>query len=216
MNALYNLVKVGDWPVAISHIQSLADCDAADQLFFLSNGWTAITLACLTAAPLELVQLMITKAKLDSSKRCLLAITDNEWWTALHWAARFHSDPAVLELLIREHPLALSATDSIGRTPQQYATTWNRPVAIASLLTDATNALDSSDYATLAARVHGDERTLRCLALTPDRLAVRTSLLLCLKLVYPGMPVTQTEPLDLRLAHARLCKDVWGVILEFV
>jgi len=59
--------------------------------------------------------------------------------------------------------------------------------------------------------------TLRRLA-SPSyaaRITVRTSLLLCLKNVHPDVPVTPTELLDLSLAHARLCKDVWSVILEF-
>ena len=65
--------------MAIIHIQSLADGDAADQLFYLNkHGSSAIMRACPNDAPLELVQLMITKAKLDSRKRCLLAIT-NQW-----------------------------------------------------------------------------------------------------------------------------------------
>jgi len=62
---------------------------------------------------------MITKAKLDPRKRCLLAITSNTEKTAFHCAAAFHSDHAVVELLIREHPLALSATYNYGRTPLQ-------------------------------------------------------------------------------------------------
>ena len=95
---------------------------------------------------------------------------------------------------------------SQGHTPLQV----DNPTAITSLLTSATNAL--------AARVHGDKFALRCLA-SPSYAAsftVRTSLLLCLKNVHPDVPVAPKEPLDLRLAHARLCKDVWSVILEFV
>jgi len=42
-------------------------------------------IACYRSAPLELVQAMITKAKLESRKRCLLAITDIDRWTALHY-----------------------------------------------------------------------------------------------------------------------------------
>jgi len=78
-----------------------------------------------------------------------------------------------------------------------------------ALLTDATNAL--------TARVHGVKFALRCLA-SPSytaRIAVRSSLLLCLKKVHTDAPVTPTEHLDLRLAHARLWKDVWRVIIEF-
>ena len=58
----------------------------------------------------------------------------------------------------------------------------------------------------------------RCLA-SPSyaaRIAALTSLLLCLKHVHHDVPVMYTEHLDLRLAHARLYKDVWSVILEFV
>jgi len=110
MRALYNLVISQQWQVAITHIQSLADGDAVDQIFFQGKGgYTAIMRACRSSAPLEIVQVMITMAKLDSRKRCLLAITCNNGLIALHWAAWCHSDPAVLELLIREHPLALSS-----------------------------------------------------------------------------------------------------------
>ena len=176
MSALFDLVTNEQWQVAITHILSLADCDAVDQLFFQSStGLTPIMSACCSSAPLELYQVMITKAKLDSRKRSLLAIT-NSRATALHFAA-CHRDSAVVELLIREHPLALSATDSRGRTSQQYATLNNSPAAITSLLTDTTNALAARDYTTLAALVHGSAFALRCLA-SPSyaaRIAVRPS-----------------------------------------
>ena len=117
-NALYKLLVNQQWQVTITHIQSLADGDTADQLFFqCDNGMTAITWACYRSAPLELVQLMITKAKLDPRKRCMLAITANGGWTVLHYAVCYCSDPAVLELLIREHPLALCATYPRDRNP---------------------------------------------------------------------------------------------------
>ena len=156
----------------------------------------------------ELVQAMISSAKLDSRKRCLLAIT-NQWGeTALHFAAQHHSDPAVVEFLISEHPLAQSATKSRSRTPLQLAAFVHRrnPNSIISLLTDATNALAASDYAALATRVHGSAFALSYLA-SPSYaacIAVRTSLLLCLKNVHPDVPVAPTEPLDLLLPHARL------------
>ena len=203
MRALYELVanQQRQWQVAITHIQSLADGDAVEQLFYQDGiGFTATIYACYCSAPLELVQLIITKAKLDSRKMCLLAIiTESNEWTTLHCATNRHSDPAVLELLIREHPLALCAANCDGKTP-------HRPAPFTSLLIDATNALAASDYAALAARVHGDKFALRCLA-SPSyaaRIAVRTSLLLCLKNVHPDVPFTPTEPLDLRLAHASL------------
>jgi len=69
MSALIDLVAVERWQEAVTHIQSLPDGDAAYQLFFKNQyGWTAIVHACLDSAPLELVQLMITKAKLDSGR----------------------------------------------------------------------------------------------------------------------------------------------------
>jgi len=43
--------------------------------------------------------------------------------------------------LIRQRPLALCATNSLGRNPQQSAIYNNRHAAITSLLIDATNAL---------------------------------------------------------------------------
>jgi len=177
ISALYELAQDRDWPVAITHIQSLADGDAVDQLFQQDHvGWTAIMFACSYSAPLELVQLMATKAKLDSRKRCLLAITSGGRRTALHLAAAEHSDLAVLSLLIREYWQVLFATDLQGHTPLQFAIDSNRPAHVA-LLTDTTNALASSDYAALADRVHGDERRIRCLMLPPARRAVRVSLL---------------------------------------
>jgi len=96
MDTLYYHCKECEWQAIITHIQSLADGDAADQIFHQGyNGWTEIMYACLLPVPLELVQLMITRAKLDSRKRCLLTITSSNGWTVLHWAAWRHSDPAV-------------------------------------------------------------------------------------------------------------------------
>ena len=218
MDALYWTVASEQWQWAITHIHSLADGDAVDQVFHHGvfhrcYGVTAITIACSSRAPLELVQLMITKAKLDPRKRCLLAVTDSHGNTTLN-RATLHNDPAVVELLIREHPLTLSTISFWGCL--EYSDV--RLAAITSLLTDATNALAAGDYAALAARVHGSSFALRCLV-SPSyaaRLAVRISLLLCLKTVHPDVPVAPTEPLDLRLAHARLCKDVWSGILKFV
>jgi len=223
MNDLYELVVNQQWQVAISHIHALADGDAADQTFFQDQpGFTTIMWACIRSAPVELVQLMIAKAKLDSRKRCLLAIiTNNSGRTALHWAACNHSDTAVLELLIREHPLALQTINNFGRTPLQYAVDSNRPAPIISLLTDTTNALAACDYAILATLVHGDERTLPCLALTPDRLAVRVSLLLCIKHGYVYVRRskrrrTETVALDTKLAFEALNDNVWSLIMTFL
>ena len=81
--------------------------------------------AFLYDAPLRLVQLMITTAKLDSRKRLLLVITDRKGYTAVHYAAHCvtrQSDPAVLELLLHEYPQALCATTRSCCTPQQLAT----------------------------------------------------------------------------------------------
>jgi len=218
MGALYRLVAREQWQSAITHIHSLADGDAVDLLFHAGvfhqyHGVTAIMVACSSRAPLELVQLMITKAKLDPRKRCLLAVTDSQEDTTLH-RATLHNDPAVVELLVREHPLALCEINFCGRL--EYSDV--RLPVITSLLTDAIAALYAGDYAALAARVHGSYFALRCLA-SPScaaRFAVRISLLLCLKTVHPDVPVAPTEPLDLRLAHSRLCKDVWSGILKFV
>ena len=118
-----------------------------DQLFFRDfAGRSPIMRACYRSAPLELVQVMLATAKLDSRKRCLLAITAQYGSTAHRWA---RCDPAVLELLIREHPLAQCATDSSGRTPLQNAALYNRSAAITSLLIHATHSLATSDYAVL-------------------------------------------------------------------
>jgi len=87
-SALFELVESRQWQMAITHIRSLADGDAADQLFFESQyGNTVIMMACTKPAPLELYQLMITKAKLDSRKKCLLAIP-NRWGATFTLASR--------------------------------------------------------------------------------------------------------------------------------
>jgi len=140
---------------------------------------TATLYACIFSAPLELVQLMITKAfGHDPRKRCLLAITNDAGWTALHCAVYRYSDLAVLELLIREHPLALCTTDDEDDTPLQLAIVFDSPAPIISIFTDITNALTAGDYGALAARVHGDERTIRCNILPPATLALRTTIFL--------------------------------------
>jgi len=105
---LCQLVVAEEWSAALSHLCSLTDIDAVDQLFFQHVIWgdTALMLACNRSAPLAFIQLMIAKAKLDPIDRCLLAIASHYGFTALYCAAYYHTDPAVLELLIRSHPLA--------------------------------------------------------------------------------------------------------------
>jgi len=153
MSALYWRVADHQWQVAITHIQS----HVADQIFYQSgSGYTAIMRACMRSPPLELIQLT-TKVKLDSRKRCLLAITSNGGNTALHYAAINHSIPAVLKLMMSEHPLALQTTNSFGNTPQQLPTIYR------SLLTDTTKALTTMNYARLIALV-GTSDTLESLA----------------------------------------------------
>ena len=76
-----------EWQAAIHFITSLPDSAAIVLVFYQStnSSVTPIVLACCYSATLtvELVQLVITKAKLDSRKRCLLAITTSCGRTAL-------------------------------------------------------------------------------------------------------------------------------------
>ena len=97
---LHKLVFDREWSAVMYHLQGLSDGDAVHQLFYVDKKekFTALVQACWFSVPLELVQLVITKAKLDSRKRRLLAITDIDAWTALHYAACDHSGPAVVEL----------------------------------------------------------------------------------------------------------------------
>ena len=172
---LYSLCISQFWQLAITEIQSLLDNDAVDQLFFQDQrGWTIIMIACMGSAPLVLVQLLIAKAKLDPLNRCLLALTDNNGWMALHRAARNHNDPAVLKFLISEHPMALCAAINGSRTPQEIANVNNGSAAITSLLTDATNALVSRNYERIIGLV-GPSPALTALA-APARIAFLTSL----------------------------------------
>ena len=56
--------------MATLRLTSLSDDDAVDELFYMcSTGTTAIMWACIHLTSLERVQLMSTKAKLDSRKR---------------------------------------------------------------------------------------------------------------------------------------------------
>ena len=150
--------------MAITHIHSLADSDEVEQVFFQNQyGNTAIMRACYRSAPVELVQAMITTAKLGSRKMCLLAITSQYEWTALHYAAMAHSsDPSALSLLILSPPLALQTTDENSDSPLQYATFWNRPAAIITLLTDTTNALAASDYERVIGLVGSSPALIYC------------------------------------------------------
>jgi len=124
--------------------------------------------------------------------------------------------------------------NSFGRTPQQRAIANNRPAAITSLLTDVTNALAASDYAALAASdyaalaalaalVHGDECTFRCLTLTPDHLAVRVSILLsvkhgCVYIHWSKRHCTEDAAgvLDTGLAYEILNDNVWSQVMTFL
>ena len=98
------------------------------------------------SAPLGLVHLMLTKARLDSKKRSLLAMVNQHGLTALHIAIRSNvwlSKPAeielaaVLDLLIHSRPPMLLATTNEGKTLLQLAR--YHPALIRSLLETATN-----------------------------------------------------------------------------
>ena len=102
-------------------------------------------IACISSAPLAFVQLMITNARLDTRKRCLLAIANNYGRTALYYAVWCHSDPAVLENLIGEYPQALDTTDYNSNPPLHIAISKNLPADIRDLLVDTTAALASRD-----------------------------------------------------------------------
>jgi len=67
---LYVLVVRRQWQAAVVHISGLSD-SAVNQLFAAIDSATPIMIACYRSASLKLVQLMITKAKLDERKRCM-------------------------------------------------------------------------------------------------------------------------------------------------
>jgi len=175
--------------------------------------------ACMRSATLPLVQLMIAKAKLDSRKRRLQAIADCDDYTVLHWAAAsppFSSSSSTS---------TCGATSSYnGNTPLQLVLYYNRSDPIISLLVATTAALAPRDFAAPAFRVHGDERTLRCLALSPSSLAVRAELLLCIKCGYVNLD-PQPQPtrafvvdlvFDTRLASFTLNDNIWSHIVTFL
>ena len=166
-DSLYELFWDERWQEATQHIYGLADSDAAKQLACTDGkGFTTLMVACHEQAPFELVQLMIQRRDRDSS---VLAIKSRKTRrTALHLAACNHPDPSVLELLIREHPLALLATSAYG-TPLADAIALDRPQATISLLAAAAAALTRHDFKALASQVRGDERALRRRALDPSR-----------------------------------------------
>ena len=156
---------------------------------------------------------MITKAKLDERKRCLLAISTHEGWTVLHWTALYLRETAVLECLVREHPLALCATTSKGHTPLQVAITCNRLAQMRNILTDTAAALASHNFVALATLVHGGRLSLARLAF-PLRLITRTAILICLRrLTYSPDPAPPNSLV--RRAHAILPHDMWSEILSY-
>jgi len=169
---LLDLTTASQWQTVSDHINGLSAYDVVEQLFHADNRLRAVQLACLNSAPLELFQLMIAKAKLDTRKRPLLVTSlasSGESAAVITYAASCHGDTAVLELLIREDPLGLIAPTRF-MSPLQAAIHFERPDEFIALRRDATAALESCDYPDLAALVHGDAYILCRLALTPDRL----------------------------------------------
>jgi len=158
---LYHLISLNQQH-AYNFLSVLPAAAAVDQVFFQDYSmWTQLVRVCCRAGSLQLAQLMITKAKLDPNQRCLLSIAATGCQrTALHYAARHHTDRAVLKLLIAEYPLALFAVDCSNATPLQSALACKRPAAIISLFTTATAALKSLNFAALAAHVSGDQALL--------------------------------------------------------
>jgi len=180
------------WNKVLARIKQLSTQAAVAELFFKNEfGLSTFAEASANKAAVEVLESIILLGKQDAEKRNILDIADFDLAIPLHLAAD-NPDPATIKLLVRHHPQALLMTDSqYGDTPLAWAIEDNESPAVVALLCELTTARLAT-------------------------IALRTTLLLCIKHVHPDVPVTPTEPLYLRLANARLCKDVWSVILEFL
>ena len=133
---------------------------------------------------------MTTIAQDDSEKREPFAVTTDAGYTLLHWAA-IQNSVGVIRFLIPAYPQALLVKTSnygeetplqriirhtIVRNGEQEEEEETRSAEVIALFTDSADALSRKDYPHLAVLTGSDSRTSRCAFL-----AVRTTLLLCIK-----------------------------------
>ena len=143
-------------------------------------------------------------------------ITTHTGWTALHWAAAYHSDTAVFELLVREYPLALFATTSKGNTPCRAPSSATAPPRSA---TSSPTPPPPSPPATSAPSLPSST-AMPPLSLPPARLAIRVAILICVKRLTDEHTINTdtTTPASslVRIAHELLPHTMWSEILSFL
>ena len=167
------------------------------ELFFQNElGATAFAVAAANSAPVEVLESMINKAKLDVKKRNILGAAYIVLFLPLHYAASHHPDPAAIKLLVIHHPQALLAKRTYGDIPLDFATRNNTIPAVVSLARE----LAAARLATIA---------------------LRTTLLLCIKHGYVYVRRskrhrTATFALDVPLAFEVLNDNVWSHIMTFL
>ena len=185
----------------LARIKQLPTQAAVAELFYQNEiGDTALALASFYKAPVEVLESLIFLGKLDAKKRNILDIADDDLDLPLHHITEDHPDPAAIKLLVSHHPSALLAEDNSGDIPLDDAIESNENPAVVDIMRELT-----------AAR--------------RETIALRTSLLLCIK---HGYVIDQRDErqremapetgltFDIQLTFTTLNDNVWSHIMTFL
>jgi len=138
---------------------------AVAELFYQDEvGLTALAVAAIREAPVEVLESMILLGKLDAKKRNILDIADIALALPMHYVAQHHPDPAAIKLLVLHHHSALLAKTNANRIPLDYAIKSNKSPAVVALLRKLATSYKHGHFSGLI-RLCGTSRSLEALAL---------------------------------------------------
>ena len=115
---LYVLSRRESWDKVLARIKQLPTQAAVTELFSKDElGDTSLACAATNEGPVEVLESMLSLAKLDTKKRNILDIADIGLRLSMHIISTFHHDPAAIKLLVRRYPAALLAKSCSGHPP---------------------------------------------------------------------------------------------------
>jgi len=148
--SLHVLCYRRSWNKVLAGMKQLPTQAVVDELLSQDErGCTALALASVNKAPVEVLESMIHLAELDAEKRNILDIATFNLCLPLHHTAQDHPDPAATKLLVRHYHPTLLANDHELDTPLDCAIQLNESPAVADLLSKLVTAYKHDHFSAL-------------------------------------------------------------------